>query len=107
MTYLCSPLLLQEHYRFYIFIIFYKITVIWNTGSSNVLFQEGDTALHVAAAWGELEVIKILVENGALLHIPNHIGQLPLHVAISRRHSNVALYLLNSGTDFDLHDSVS
>lgn len=69
--------------------------------------QEGDSALHVASAWGHMECVTVLVENGAAIDIVNAQGASPLHVALSRRHTNVAMFLIHAaGADYELQDSV-
>ena len=37
------------------------------------MLQYGDTALHKAATWGEVEVINLLVKHGAVVDIRNKV----------------------------------
>ena len=37
------------------------------------MLQYGDTALHKAAAWGEVEAVKALVDCGAAVDIRNEV----------------------------------
>jgi hypothetical protein len=41
----------------------------------------GDTALHIAAAAHNAEIVRILVESGADVHAANRFGDQPLHAA--------------------------
>ena len=61
----------------------------------------GDSVLHLAAAWGHLELVKSLVsECPSLLLESNGKGQLPLHVAARAGHSAVVEALILSITFF-------
>merc|ERR1712086_354228 len=53
------------------------------------------TALHCAAAYGELAATKLLVANKANVDLKNQAGQTALDVAEFFRHSEVADYLRN------------
>ncbi len=44
----------------------------------NAANDEGDTALHIAAAKGANAIVQLLVENGARLDVKNKLGQTPL-----------------------------
>ncbi|XP_050423467.1 death-associated protein kinase 1-like [Adelges cooleyi] len=56
----------------------------------------GDTALHIACRYGFLKCVAKLVENHIMtIEITNHNLDTPLSVAISEKHEEVALYLLN------------
>ena len=37
------------------------------------MLQHGDTALHEAAMWGEVEAVKVLVDCGAAVDIRNEV----------------------------------
>lgn len=70
--------------------------------------KEGDAPLHVAAAWGHLECVALLVESGALVDATNHQGATPLHLSLAHRHTDVAAYLMHdAGADTELQDAVS
>lgn len=70
--------------------------------------KEGDAPLHVAAAWGHLDCVALLVESGALVDTTNHQGATPLHLSLAHRHTDVATYLMHdAGADTELQDAVS
>ena len=60
-------------------------------------FVAPTTPLHLAARDGELEIVKILVENGARINIRNREGETPLYLAASRGRNEVTEYLLDKG----------
>jgi len=54
---------------------------------------EGDTALHEAAANGDLPMVKLLVEHQSDLEARDDDGKSPLDYAVERKHDEVAAYL--------------
>lgn len=60
------------------------------------------TLLHIAAQNGDLDIIKILVNNGADVHARNRQGSKPIHIAAREDHAVVVEYFLASG--FNIHD---
>lgn len=84
----------------------------YDCNSKNVLrilifFQDGNSALHIACIHGYLECAKSLIDSGATLDLPNSVCATPLHLALSAKHSHVAMYLLHAGADCDVQDWVS
>lgn len=67
-------------------------------------FDREDTALHMAAAKGQKEVIEILVANGANVNAQNNRGQTPLHSLVKKRFDLLALWLVRQGADINLED---
>lgn len=59
----------------------------------------GRTPLHLAAAYGHLEVCIALAEAGAEVNIADEDGETPLHSAIRENRSDVARLLLAHGAD--------
>jgi len=49
--------------------------------SINTQNSTGQTAMHLAAKWGRLEVVKYLIEAGADLEIRDRRGRTPIHDA--------------------------
>eukprot|EP00878_Enallax_costatus_P016912 GHUV01017754.1.p1 GENE.GHUV01017754.1~~GHUV01017754.1.p1 ORF type:complete len:411 (+),score=140.65 GHUV01017754.1:1100-2332(+) len=47
--------------------------------------QMGQTALHIAALWGNKETIKVLIDNGADVNCTNSRGTTPLHFAAAAK----------------------
>jgi ankyrin repeat protein len=67
-------------------------------------FDREDTALHLAAAKGQKEVIEILVANGADVNAQNNRGQTALHSLVKKRFDLLALWLVRQGADINLED---
>lgn len=61
--------------------------------------SEGFTALHVAARTGNVETLKMVVEAGASINIPEDYGFIPLHEAIIAGKYDAAKYLIEQGAD--------
>ncbi|KXZ54426.1 hypothetical protein GPECTOR_5g8 [Gonium pectorale] len=61
----------------------------------------GQTALHVAALWGNVEAVQALLDLGADASVPNSRGQTPLHFAASAKRDPLAVcrVLLDAGAD--------
>ena len=70
--------------------------------ASNVI---GQTALHVAAIWGNVEVGKILIAAGADFDTQNQYGLTPLHMASQSDKLEFAKLLLDAGADMNLQSS--
>lgn len=62
----------------------------------------GETPLHVAAAWGDLSAIKLLVHAGADLDARGDIGYTPLHEAAEQGHSDAVALLIELGAKTDV-----
>jgi len=56
--------------------------------------DDGDTPLHLAAGWGLLDHIRILLAAGANPNIPNAEGEIPLACAINDKQEGAARLLL-------------
>lgn len=68
--------------------------------------QKGRTALHIAAASGNEDIISILIENGSILNAKDKRGDRPLHVATSGKHPRVVLLLLQKGAHVNVTNHV-
>ncbi|XP_055387350.1 serine/threonine-protein phosphatase 6 regulatory ankyrin repeat subunit A isoform X6 [Condylostylus longicornis] len=65
----------------------------------DILTLRKQTPLHLAAASGQLEVCKLLLELGANIEATDDLGQKPIHVAAQNNYSEVAkLFLQQLGT---------
>lgn len=60
--------------------------------------ESGNTALHLAAAAGDTEAVRELLERGASPGVMNHLGMTPLDVALSRGREGVAGLLSEAGS---------
>ncbi|KAF7691391.1 hypothetical protein HF521_011688 [Silurus meridionalis] len=61
----------------------------------NTELENGETAMHVAARYGNLQVMKSLVEEGADLTWKSKAEETPLHVAVRHCHAHMVEAILN------------
>ena len=61
--------------------------------------KEVGTALNAASWTGNVDIMKMLLENGANLHLPNSVGLAPIHQAALYNHLEAAQLLLDYGAD--------
>lgn len=61
----------------------------------------GDSALHTAATWDDVEAIKYLVGKGAKLEITSEDGTTPLHRAVVQNSTRAVRVLLDLGANAD------
>ena len=66
----------------------------------------GTTALHIAATYGHLEVIKLLVERKACLTKRDKHLRTPFYFACANNYLESARYLLTAAHDQGLHESI-
>merc|ERR1719326_865572 len=77
----------------------------------NVGNRAGQTALHVAALWGNVMAVDLLLSRGANLNAPNRLaGSTPLHMAASGRgpidkRILVAKKIVDAGADLTAADN--
>ncbi|MEQ1552251.1 ankyrin repeat domain-containing protein [Sphingorhabdus sp.] len=65
------------------------------------------TWLHYAAAHGNLEIVKFLVQQGFDINAPDdHFGIAPLEAACSKGNVEIARYLIDQGAVMDVSESV-
>ncbi|KAK5648343.1 hypothetical protein RI129_003235 [Pyrocoelia pectoralis] len=62
-------------------------------GNPNVKSEDGLTPLHIASAWGRLNIVELLVHFGANYDIKDNNYQTPLNYAVEHKHSHVAKFL--------------
>ena len=62
----------------------------------------GDTALHMAALWGDAAAVEQLLRAGAFVDEPGAGGRSPLYYAALEGHVGVAERLVAAGADPDL-----
>ena len=63
------------------------------------LDARGDCPLHRASRKGHLAVVKVLVEQKAIMSSPNKKGDTPLQIACAAKAIDVVKYLLDQGAD--------
>ena len=67
--------------------------------------ENGNTPLHFATWEGHLDVVKVLLENGARVNVTNRDGpHTPLHVAATFGREAIARSLLDAGADVNARD---
>ena len=68
---------------------------------------DGWSPLHLAAHYGQFEVVKFLVANGAELNSlsENRLGNTPLHAALAGGNQAIVDFLLANGSDPKLKDA--
>lgn len=59
----------------------------------------GNTPIKIVTTWGDLEAVKLLVENGANIEARLEEGNTPLHYAIFMGKFHIARYLINRGAN--------
>lgn len=70
----------------------------------NIKDRRHHTALHIAAIFGNTQIVGQLLDYGADQTKRDHIGFTPLHYAIKQGHDQVKDLLLAKGADWDLLD---
>lgn len=74
----------------------------------NMLDSRGSAALHLAIRYNKLDVVKILIENGANPNIQDsalHVkGQTPLHFAALFNQQKIAEYIVEKGAEISKQD---
>ena len=67
--------------------------------------SDGATALHVAAAVGNIRTVKVLIESGSSVDAQDGMGRTPLHTATINGRSEAIDVLLRNGADPTLIDN--
>ncbi|CAH0020734.1 unnamed protein product [Clonostachys rhizophaga] len=80
-----------------------QVSLLLQNGPNDVALRQVDewsfTPAHLAAFYGHLEVVRVLVEAGADLAARARAGVTPLHCAAMQGHSEIAEFLLTAGSD--------
>jgi ankyrin repeat protein len=64
----------------------------------------GGTALHFAAEFGWIEVMRLLLDRGARISAVNEYGWTPLHLAVLENRFEAAEFLVSRGADIEAPD---
>jgi hypothetical protein len=64
-----------------------------------------DNALHVAIEKEDMEMIELLIKNGADVNKKNNWGEAPLTLAVGRGNQEITKFLLSKGADVNAKDS--
>ncbi|TBW43303.1 ankyrin repeat domain-containing protein [Marinobacter halodurans] len=65
----------------------------------------GDNALHCVCVWGDIEAVKLLVENGINVEQRGEGGLTPLKVADEFGHKEIVSYLIAKGANPEALDA--
>ncbi|CAG9984884.1 unnamed protein product [Clonostachys byssicola] len=80
-----------------------QVSLLLQNGPNDVALRQVDewsfTPAHLAAFYGHLEVVRVLVEAGADLAARARAGVTPLHCAAMQGHGEIAEFLLTAGSD--------
>lgn len=72
-----------------------------------VMFQAGYTPLHVASHFGQVNMVRFLLENGAGVDPSTTLGYTPLHQAAQQGHTLIISLLLKHRADPNKTTNVS
>ena len=74
------------------------------TGNTELRFDYGSTALHLAAERGQEGMVRYLLEIGAAIGARDQPGNTALHIAVRRGYRTIASLLLDRGSDVNVRD---
>ncbi|KAF1328562.1 Serine/threonine protein kinase, partial [Globisporangium splendens] len=80
---------------------FLTLTLQHDISMDTPLSSEGETPLVIAAGWGQLDLLKLLLENGVEVNLADSKGLRPLHVAARNGHVEVLSKLLENNANVD------
>ena len=72
--------------------------------SINVKNHQGNTPFHIAAKYGQMKMVRMLIKHQGDINSTNIYGQSPLHLAFDNRHEGVVKYLIRKGARTDIKD---
>jgi len=62
------------------------------------------TALAYACKYNHIEIVKLLIDNGADVNIAVNTGSTPLHIALNGGNTEIAEYLIENNADINVKD---
>ena len=83
-----------------------QIIELLSRHGARILTSEGVTALHEAAAVGDISLVKSLISKGAGVNAKDEDGRTPLHQACLYGHMDVAEFLIAGGADINATDDL-
>ena len=83
---------------------FAKRLIAQGANVNDTMEKTGNSLLHLASFKAPLELVKMLVEEGAHVNAINHKKQTPLHLAALRGDKNVVSFLIKNGVELDVQD---
>jgi ankyrin repeat protein len=73
----------------------------------NYIDSEGQTPLHRSCKIGNIDIVKLLLNNGASLNLTNRHGWYPIHIASYFGYTNLVIYLIQQASSTPDHLSIS
>ena len=75
--------------------------VCWDPTSENYVDY---APIHLASEFGYADIVRVLIQHGAMKDAPNYISETPLHIACRLGHVAVVQTLLQEGANAELLD---
>lgn len=86
--------------------LFYFIYICIYKNLNTLIFQTGFTPLHVASHYGQLNMVRFLLDKGAAVDVQTSSGYTALHQAAQQGHTVVITLLLQSKASPNLQNMV-
>ena len=78
-----------------------KIILLLPDININLRDTKGYTALFIAAITNNIDIVRLLLENGADPNIPNNFGYLPLNITAQNNLIDIVKLLIDNGADLN------
>lgn len=70
----------------------------------DTMLRNGETYLHIAAKFGDEDIVRSFLIAGARVNAVDHNGQTPLHIAAKKGSVEIVKVLLMAGADLNIFD---